>query len=297
MEDSATRADSEAEGSAGAAAAQPRAHDVRGKLREAAELVQGGGAAGDVVVTSAPTLRVRETLAYSCPSWALASTGIMVGTFVPRLYSDQLGLSLEVIGYVSLGALLLDAASDPLAGYWSDATRSRWGRRRPFVACGGAGLAGAGLALLSPPAGLSERGLMGWAVSFILLVVLFSNLLRVPWLAWGMELTSGSYGGKTSVFALREVVWVLGTVFGASLPLAASSIADEVARFRAIGAIVAAVCLLSCAGCVYFVREPRQAALPARARRLSMLAVAAEICARYAALWRAMFGGPERRAA
>ena len=61
----------------------------------------------------------------------------------------NLGLGMDVLWVGLIGALprIFDAISDPMLGYISDNTRSRWGRRRPYI-FSGAILAGILFALM-----------------------------------------------------------------------------------------------------------------------------------------------------
>jgi GPH family glycoside/pentoside/hexuronide:cation symporter len=53
--------------------------------------------------------------------------------FLLIFYNQVIGLDAGIVGLVLLLALLLDALIDPLVGYWSDHTRSRWGQRHPWL--------------------------------------------------------------------------------------------------------------------------------------------------------------------
>ena len=53
--------------------------------------------------------------------------------FLLLFYGTVVGLEPGLVGLAILVALVFDALSDPLVGYWSDNTKSRWGRRHPFM--------------------------------------------------------------------------------------------------------------------------------------------------------------------
>ena len=62
--------------------------------------------------------------------------GVTTGAFdffLLIFYSQVIGLDARVVGLAILIALIFDAVSDPVVGYWSDNFRSRWGRRHPFM--------------------------------------------------------------------------------------------------------------------------------------------------------------------
>ncbi|MEH6592395.1 MAG: MFS transporter [Halioglobus sp.] len=137
-----------------------------------------------------------------------------LGAFVNNLLSAaiggmtivlNLGLGMNPALVGLLGALprLVDAFSDPLMGYISDHTRSRWGRRRPYIFAG-AIAAGVVFSLIwQLPAGMSESYyfwffLIG-SVAFYITYTVFST----PWVALGYELTP-DYHERTRVMAVQN---------------------------------------------------------------------------------------------
>lgn len=83
----------------------------------------------------------------------------MFKTYAAIYYVDKLGLSTALFSLVLLIYTFIDAADNPIYGYLSDRTRTRWGRRRPWLVVG-APLLGLGLvAFYNPPAALAGRSL------------------------------------------------------------------------------------------------------------------------------------------
>lgn len=54
---------------------------------------------------------------------------------------------------------------EPLIGSWSDRTRSRWGRRHPFMFAAMVPIALSFFAVFAPPAGLSHTGGLAWPIT------------------------------------------------------------------------------------------------------------------------------------
>ena len=67
-----------------------------------------------------------------------------------------LGMNPALVGLLGALPRLTDALTDPLMGYISDNTRSRWGRRRPYIFCGAIAVAIVFAMLWQLPAGMSE---------------------------------------------------------------------------------------------------------------------------------------------
>ena len=70
--------------------------------------------------------------------------GIPVYVCLPKFYTDAVGVHMTVLGYLLLAARNFDAVIDPRMGILSDVTRTRFGRRQPYIA-GGAVLLAASL--------------------------------------------------------------------------------------------------------------------------------------------------------
>jgi GPH family glycoside/pentoside/hexuronide:cation symporter len=106
---------------------------------------------------------------------------------------------------------LFDALSDPLFGWWSDNTRSRWGRRRPFILVG-AILSGIGLPFLfAVPQGWSEMQYFWWMVGSSALYITIVSCCMVPFNSLGYEMTP-DYHERTSVFAFKGAIQKLPEV-------------------------------------------------------------------------------------
>ena len=100
-----------------------------------------------------------------------------------------LGMSPTLVGLVGALPRLTDAITDPLMGYISDHTKSRWGRRRPFIFVG-AILAGLlYIALWQLPGGKSEAFYFWYFLGGSFLFYLAYTVFATPWVALGYELT------------------------------------------------------------------------------------------------------------
>src|SRR5215213_11703503 len=68
-------------------------------------------------------------IAYQYPHYGLAQLAM-------PLFNVTLGVAPAQVGAVLMFGRIWDAALNPLVGTWSDNTRSRWGRRRPWLVAG-----------------------------------------------------------------------------------------------------------------------------------------------------------------
>ncbi|MFP4227032.1 MAG: MFS transporter, partial [Desulfobacterales bacterium] len=75
------------------------------------------------------TLSVHKKIAYSAPAFALAVVGIPVYVYLPKFYTDVVGVHISALGVILLLVRLFDAVTDPAIGLISDRIQTPWGRR------------------------------------------------------------------------------------------------------------------------------------------------------------------------
>ena len=148
-------------------------------------------------------------------------TGILVGL----MGNISLGLSAFWLGAILIVPRLWDALSDPFIGHLSDNTRTRWGRRRPYLLIGGILVAVFFVVIWWIPKGdmvrtwfPSDTGFQWFQLSYILfsLLLFFTavNLFEIPHGALGMEMTT-DYHERTRIFSAKSFV---GSLFAMSTP-------------------------------------------------------------------------------
>ena len=124
-------------------------------------------------------------------------------------YNQVLGLSGTLSGIAIFIAMVADAVTDLLVGAFSDATRSKWGRRHPFMYMTALPFALSFYFLFAPIEGLSETGLFLWLTTFSILTRTFMTFYSVPHLSRGAEL-SRDYDERTLLSSLRMIMQLLG---------------------------------------------------------------------------------------
>ncbi len=153
--------------------------------------------------------------------WALGSlgdnyAGNTIGQLKDPVYTVALGVPPEHVGWALSLPRLLDAFFDPVVGSWSDNSRGRWGRRRPFIFVGAIGLAVTMALLWIPPAGAgwSHLALAGYFLVATTLFYAAYSIFLVPYRALGLELT-GDYHERTRLQGWGMMVGLIG---GLGLP-------------------------------------------------------------------------------
>jgi Na+/melibiose symporter-like transporter len=152
---------------------------------------------------ASPPLTPAIKFAYGAGSAAFGIKDAGFSYFLLLFYSQVVGLDARLVGGVLTVALLLDAASDPVVGYWSDRFRSRWGRRHPFMYAAIAPTALSFGLLWAPPPGLSETALLVWLAVFAVLTRTAITFFETPSAALGPELTQ-DYVERSSLLSYRS---------------------------------------------------------------------------------------------
>lgn len=125
-------------------------------------------------------------------------------------YSQVLGLPGLWVAAAIWIALIVDAVSDPIVGYWSDNLRSSMGRRHPFLYAAAIPATVAYFFVWNPPTGLEGQPLFLWLLTLTIIVRVGYTLFEVPSLSLSAEL-SQDYDVRTSLMSFRYFfAWVGG---------------------------------------------------------------------------------------
>lgn len=116
-----------------------------------------------------------------------------------------LGMNPALVGLLGSIPRLTDALTDPLMGYISDNTHSRWGRRRPYIFIG-AILSGVIFIILwQLPRGMSENYYFWFFLISSFFFFIGYTIFATPWVALGYELTP-DYHERTRLMGVQNVM-------------------------------------------------------------------------------------------
>jgi glycoside/pentoside/hexuronide:cation symporter, GPH family len=136
--------------------------------------------------------------------------------FLLFYYTDVAGINPALAGVaLMVGKLTWDAVNDPLFGYWSDRTRSRFGRRRIYMLIGAVPLGIAAWIMFSIPKGLTGIPAFLAVLLTFLLVDTFQTMANVPYSSLTPELTR-DYSERSSLTSIRMGFSVFGYILGAA---------------------------------------------------------------------------------
>jgi len=196
----------------------------------------------------------------------------VAGILVGLMGNISLGLSAFWLGAILIVPRLWDALSDPIIGHLSDNTRTRWGRRRPFILVGGIAVAISFVVIWWIPKGElvhswfpTDSGFQAFQLIYILgsLLIFFTavTIFEIPHGALGMEMTT-DYHERTRLFSAKSFV---GNLFAMSTPwlfaLASMEIfkgpgGNEVDGMRYVSILIAAILIPLSFWWFYKLREP-----------------------------------------
>lgn len=155
-------------------------------------------------------------LGYGSASASDAITYNFVFMFLLFFLTDIAGINPALAGSISLIAVIWDAVSTPILGQISDNTRSKYGRRRPFLAAVAVPLAAAFVLLFTnvPLDGSAKN-----AYYIIMAMVFWTSYTTfyIPYTALGAELTM-DYDERTKLRAPATIFNLLGNIIGMSAP-------------------------------------------------------------------------------
>jgi len=160
----------------------------------------------------------RTKLAYGSGDLGFSLTGTILGAFFAIFLTDVVGVSPGVAAVAVLVGRTWDYVNDPLIGHLSDRTRTRWGRRRPFLLFGPLPYALAFAMLWWRPPLESDVALgIYYAVAYVAYDAA-ATFVYMPYFALTPELTS-DYDERTSLTSYRMFFSILGSLIAFTVPL------------------------------------------------------------------------------
>jgi len=155
---------------------------------------------------------------YGVGDLGFSLTSTIIGAYFAIFLTDVVGVSARVAAAALFIGLTWDYINDPIIGHITDRTRSRWGRRRPFLLFAALPLALAfTLMWWRPPL----HGDLPLAIYYAAAYVLFeavATFAYIPYFALTPELTP-DYDERTSLTATRMFFSIFGSLVAFTVPL------------------------------------------------------------------------------
>lgn len=148
----------------------------------------------------APPLGTKIAYGFGSVAYGVKDGGFKY--FLLLFYAQVVGLDARLVSTAILIALVADAFSDPIVGYWSDNFRSRWGRRHPFMYAAAVPVSVSYYFLWNPPAGWEAEALFWYVLVLSIVIRTFITFYETPSAALAPELTA-DYDERSSLLSWR----------------------------------------------------------------------------------------------
>jgi GPH family glycoside/pentoside/hexuronide:cation symporter len=209
----------------------------------------------------------------------LAGAGLPLAVYLPPYYAQDLGLGLTLVGAIFMLTRVFDAVTDPLVGLLSDHTRSRFGRRKPWIAAGAPLFVLATTAIFIPGAfGVKPGG--AWLAAWLIVFYIGWTMIQIPVSAWAGEL-SAQYHERSRVQTFFHVTSALGLLLVLILPAILDQVArqagvavDQSLKVAVMGGFILATFLPAIVAALLLVKEPPappRARIQGKAGRLALV--------------------------
>lgn len=165
----------------------------------------------------ADKLSVKNKLMYGVGDIGFSLTSTIMGVYFLYFLVEVVGLRPGIAALPILVGKIWDFVNDPIFGHISDRTRTRWGRRRPYLLFGALPLALTFTMLWYKPGFDSTAALVAYyAVAYIIFEAA-ATMIYMPYFALTPELTS-DYDERTSLTSYRMFFSILGSLLAFTVP-------------------------------------------------------------------------------
>ena len=172
-------------------------------------------------------------MAYSGITLPMAAMGMPIAVYLPRFYSEGMGLSLVTVGLVFTLARIWDVITDPIMGMIVDRYDTRWGRRKHWIALSIQILLLAVYMVFMPN---REQVSGGYLLFWLILLYVGYTMLAIAHQSWGAEL-SQTYDERSRLFGWREIFVIAGMAIVLALPagLELTGFNDQASKVASMG--------------------------------------------------------------
>ena len=205
---------------------------------------------------AAPPLPTRVKFAFGSGAMANGIKSAAFSTYLMLFFNQVIGVPASIVGTALALTLLVDAIVDPFLGRWADVTRSRWGRRHPFMLASAIPTTLFFFFTWFPPTGLTDIQYGIWIFCFAAATRASISAFEINASAMAPELTE-IYSERTKLFSIRYWFGYAGAYGFAAFSLAFIFIESEAfprgqlnpasyANFALLGAGLILLAILVC---------------------------------------------------
>ena len=155
-----------------------------------------------------------KIMAYGGLGAPLAMIGYPIAIWIIPFYSEVTKFQLAMLANLLLIARFTDVITDPLIGQWGDTTKTKIGRRKPWIILGVPLMMFSIYRLFNPGEDVTVTYFLVW----MMLMYLGSTAIGIPYGAWGAEISS-EYHQRSRIVSGREAFTLIGLLISALIPL------------------------------------------------------------------------------
>lgn len=204
--------------------------------------------------TTSPPLPLGLSVGWGMGTLAMSLMFQSTSVFMLKYIVDFVGIAAATAGTIISLAKIYDAVVDPLIGTLSDRTRTRWGRRRPYLFVG-TFIAAISFVLLFNIAALDlTNGLIFVVVFALLLNATGYSLFNIPYLAMPAEMTN-DFHERTKLIAFRtSAVGIGGLLASSAGPVIIAHFGNGVNGYSVMSLVMGSIILIAGLGCFWITR-------------------------------------------
>lgn len=140
----------------------------------------------------------------------------VTGIYLLFFMTTMLGIEPAIAGALIFISKIYDLVTDPLMGYVSDRTRTRIGRRRPYLLVGAVLSAASAWLMFNVPTFASDTATMVWYAGVLLVFATGYTFFSVPYLSMPAEMTP-DYHERTRLMSFRTLFGSIGLLIGTAI--------------------------------------------------------------------------------
>jgi GPH family glycoside/pentoside/hexuronide:cation symporter len=209
-----------------------------------------------------PIVSRRTKLGFGAGEFSSSIFFTITSFWLMNFLTDEVRLSAALAGSALLVGKIWDALIDPFIGHFSDHTRSRWGRRRPYILFFSIPFGIAFVLMFRNPGIADQTGKFIWTLLTYVFFCTVYSFTNIPYNAILPEM-SQDYNERTNISGYKQAFAVIGTLLGAGAAMPIMALfASRTAGYVGMAAIFGFLAALSLLVTFFSVREPAFVAKP-----------------------------------
>jgi len=200
----------------------------------------------------------KQKLGYGAGEFSSSIFFTITSFWLMNFLTDEVRLSAALAGTALLIGKIWDAVIDPFIGYFSDKTKSRWGRRRVYILFFAIPFGAAFVLMFRNPGIEAQTGKFIWTLLTYIFFCTVYSFTNIPYNSLLPEMTP-DYNERTNIAGFKQGFAVIGTLLGAGAAMPIMALfAGRTAGYIGMSAIFGFLAALSLLVTFFSVHEPKK---------------------------------------